>query len=140
VILHIEFRAAGDRWHVRVAETGFTRDEPNRMAFNDRGEVVAIGDRGRDIGIAARTIAIYDPVSFDPSGTASCVLFYTLLARKGVRRGLAQVLDLFDRYEIALDLPGYADIAADLRRSFEQELGAMTIVRRFTINGQRRAR
>jgi hypothetical protein len=140
MILHVEFRAAGDRWHVRVAETGFTRDEPNRMAYNDRGEVVAIGDHGRDLGMAARRVAIYDPVSFDPVGTAGCVQFYALLARKGARRGLAQVLDLFDRYEIALELPGYAEIASDLQRSFEQELGALTIVRRFTINGQSRAR
>ena len=97
MILHIDFRAAGDRWHVRCAETGFAHDEPNRMAYNDRGEVVSIGERGRDIGIADRSVPIYDAVRFDPAGTASCVLFYTMLTRKGVRRGLARLLDLLDR-------------------------------------------
>jgi hypothetical protein len=138
VILHIEFRAEGDRWRVRVGETGFTCDEPNRMAYNDRGEVVAIGDHGGDIGIVARAVPIYDAVGFEPAATASCVLFYTLLARKGVRRGLAQLLGLFDRYEMALELPGYPDIAADLRRRFERELGEMTFMRSYSINGQAR--
>ena len=136
MILHIEFRAVGDRWHVRCAEAGVALDEPNRMAYNDHGAVVSMGDRGRDVGMAARSVPIYDAVRFDPAGTASCVLFYTMLTRKGVRRGLARILDLLDRYEIALDLPGYSEIAADLRRAFEHQLDVMTLIRGYAINGQ----
>ena len=135
MILHIEFRAVGDRWHVRCAEAGVALDEPNRMAYNDHGAVVSIGDRGRDVGMAARSVPIYDAVRFDPAGTASCVLFYTMLTRKGVRRGLARILDLLDRYD-ALDLPGYSEIAADLRCAFEHQLDVMTLIRGYAINGQ----
>jgi hypothetical protein len=141
VILHVEFRADAARWRIRVAETGFTRDEPNRMAYNARGEVVSMGDPALDISTdQVRVAPIYDPSSFDPIGTARCVRFYTSLAHQEVRRGLAHLLDLFDRFDLSLELPGYSEIAPGLREKFERHLNALTFVRSYSINGSKNKR
>jgi hypothetical protein len=138
VILHVEFRADAERWRVRVAETGFIRDEPNRMAYNARGEVVAVGDPARDIGTdLVRIVPIYDAARFEPTGTLRCVHFYMMLAHQEVRRGLAHIFDLVDRYDLTLELPGYSDIAPGLRDAFEHDLEAMTLVRSYSINGSK---
>ena len=139
MILTFEFRADAQRWRVRVAETGFLRDEPNRMAYNARGEAASVGDHGRDIGTdMARVVPIYEIVGFDPVRTAAAVWFYTKLAHQEVRRGLGHFLDLFDRYDLMLELPGYSEIAAGLRAAFEKELYRMTFVRSYSINGRKR--
>jgi hypothetical protein len=139
VILHIEFSAEGERWHVHVAETGFTRDEPNRMAYDARGQVVSVGSLGAETGTEEdRVVPIYDAVTFDPNNTARCVLFYAQLAHQEVRRGLAHVLDPFDRYDLTLDLPGYPGIAPGLRDAFEHDLEAITFARSYSINGSAR--
>jgi hypothetical protein len=140
VIRHIEFRAEAERWRVRVAETGFTRDEPNRMAYDGGGQIVSMGDPARDISTdQARVVRMYDAANFDPADTARCVDFFTKLSRDEGRRGLAHVLDLFDRYELTLELPGYEGIAAELRHAFEKHLDAMDpFVRSYTINGVNR--
>jgi hypothetical protein len=137
VILTFEFRAEADRWRVRITETGFKRDVPNLMAYDSRGQVVSIGeDPGEFRGIAARVVAIYDPVRFDPVNTARSVRYYTMLASGAVRRGLAHVLDLFDRYDLIFELPGYSDVPARVRQTFEHELDTMTFVRSSSINGR----
>ena len=140
MILTFEFRADPDRWRVRVAETGFIRDEPNRMAFNARGHVVSLGNHPRtEIGEdAARAAPIYHVVGFDPVLTAGAVYFYTTLAHQEVRRGLGHFLDLFDRFDLILALPGYSEIAAGLRVAFEKELYEMAFVRSYSINGRKR--
>lgn len=139
MILTVEFRADGDRWRVRVPETGFMRDEPNRMAYNARGHVISMGDHGRDIATdVARAVPIYRADGFDPDETAGAVLFFTMLAHQEVRRGLAQVLGLFDRYDLILDLPGYSGIAARSRDAFEKQLYQLTFARSYSINGRKR--
>ena len=115
------------------------RDEPNRMAYNARGLVIAIGDHGTEVPTdVARAVPIYRAVGFDPRETASAVLFYTRLAHQEVRRGLAQVLGLFDRFDLILDLPGYSEIAAGSRAAFEKQLYQMTFARSYSINGRKR--
>lgn len=138
MILTIEFRAAGDRWRVRVAETGYTRDEPNRMGYNARGHVASLGGHGGDITDMARVVPIYRVAGFNPVETAGAVYFYTRLAHQEVRRGLAHILDLFDRYDLVLELPGYHEIAAGVRAAFEKELYQMTYVRSYSINGRKK--
>ena len=139
MILHVEFRADAERWRVRVPETGFIRDEPNRMAYNTRGAVVSIGEYRHEVGTElARVVPIYDATSFDPAGTAGSVQFYCSLAHKDVRRGLAHALDLFDRFDLTLELPGYSEIASGLRGEFERYLNAIEYVRSYSINGSAR--
>jgi len=138
VILQIEFRADAERWRVRVVETGYTRDGPNQMGFNARGQVASIGGHP-DIGTkAVRVVSIYDAQTFDPARTAFIVWYFTKLAHQDLRRGLAHLLDLFDRFDLIFELPGYSEIAADLRRKFEHDLYAMTSVRSYSINGRKR--
>lgn len=140
MILHVECRAAGDRWRVRVAETGFIRDVPNVVTFNHRGEVTSIGDEPRVSGAdVARVAPIYDALRFDPLRTASVIWYHTRLAHHEVRRGLAHVLDLFDRYDLVLELPGYEEIAPDARQRFEKDLYDMTFLRSYAINGRKRS-
>jgi hypothetical protein len=139
VILHFEFRADVDRWRVRLVETGFVRDDANLMAYDARGKIASIGERAREFRTdAARVVPIYDALRFDPVGAANSVRYYTMLAHQEVRHGVAHVLDLLDRYELILELPGYSGIAAGLRDGFEKELYAMTFVRSYSINGHRR--
>lgn len=138
MILTFEFTAHGDRWRVRVPETGFSRDDPNILTFNRRGEVSSVGGQPQVAeDDAVRTVPIYDARTFDPRRTASCVWYYTKLAHN-VRHGLARFFDLFDRYDLILDLPGYEGIAAELRRTFEKDLYAMPFVGTYTINGRKR--
>jgi len=107
------------------------------MAFNAREEVVSVGDHGGDITDVVRVVPIYRAAGFNPVETAGAVYFYTRLAHQEVRRGLAHILDLFDRYDLALELPGYPEIAAVLRAAFEKELYQMTYVRSYSINGRK---
>ena len=137
--LTFEFRAQRDRWHVRVVETGFSRDAPNVLTYNVRGEVSSLGDYPHVTGAeAARVVPIYDAATFDPSRLAGAVFWYTNFAHQRLRHGLAHIFDLFDRYDLILELPGYDDIAPDLRRRFEDGLYAMPFVSGYTINGRER--
>jgi hypothetical protein len=139
VILTFEFTADGDRWRVRVLETGFSRDAPNVVTLDSRGLVSSIGDHPHVNGAdAARTVPIYDRSAFDPHRVASCVWYFTKVAHQGVRQGIAHFFDLFDRYDLIFELPGYEGIAADLRRKFEKDLYEMVFVGSYSINGRRR--
>lgn len=115
------------------------RDEPNRMAYNARGLVIAIGDHGTEAPTdVARAVPIYRAAGFNPVETAGAVYFYTRLAHQEVRRGLAHILDLLDRYDLVLELPGYHEIAAGVRAAFDKELYQMTYVRSYSINGRKK--
>lgn len=139
MILHIEFRADVDHWRVRLVETGFVRDDANLMAYDARGRIASIGEPVREFKtVSARVVPIYDALRFDPAGTANSVRYYAMLAHQEVRGGLARVLDLFDRWDLSLELPGYSEIAADLRDAFEKELYAMAFARSYSINGRKR--
>ena len=70
--------------------------------------------------------------------TASVIGYHTRLAHHEVRRGLAHVFDLFDRYDLVLELPGYEEIAPVPRQRFEEDLYGMTYSRSHTINGRKR--
>jgi hypothetical protein len=120
-----------------VPEAAFTVRVANIVALDANGLVSAFGDQAR-AKASVQLMPIYDATDFRPDRTYDFLRYYIAKASSGLRRGLAHVLDLLDRVDLELHLPGYEAVPPDRRRHFEQLLASFAFARSYSINGQYR--
>lgn len=107
---------------------------PNVLAINTNGLISAFGAEARSQP-GSQLVPIYDPTDFRPELTHDFVRYHTLKASSQLRRGLMHVLDLLDRVDWELHLPGYESTPTECRRRFEQLLASFVFARSYSING-----
>lgn len=137
MILHVRVVATATELRIDIPEAAFTARVANILSVDAEGLMSGFGDQA-EAGPAIRLMPIYEPVDFEPEWMHGFLRYYVMKAQSGLRRGLAHVLDLLDRVDWDLHLPGYAAIPLDRRRRFERLLEEFVFSRSYSINGEYR--